>query len=280
MAFDVNQPLDPQVPDVAPTGEVLFGYETYATARKNAYDGYKLDNADRVRKVALFEGTDEYGRLQPLLGTAEPATDHLDNPINWPATPVYAAAGLTGQMEGAIAWHSPTTENPELDDTEEWQVFNVTGDSHPVHLHLVHFEVIGRKEIKWDSGTTEDNRVLNVDPETYVADGTYLVEQPVIQHNSTVDSATWGSGFRVINPTPGPDVNPDDEPEYVDRNLPKDMVTARPDEITIIRARFDKPGRYVWHCHILSHEDHEMMRVLYVGGGTAEQINRHPAPPG
>ena len=118
---------------------------------------------DRVRKVALFEGTDEYGRLQPLLGTAEPATDYMGNPIDWPNASDYADAGLVGQMEGAIAWHSPTTENPSLGATEEWHIANVTGDAHPVHLHLVHFEIVSRHAIVWDTATNEEDRVL--DPE-------------------------------------------------------------------------------------------------------------------
>ena len=40
----------------------------------------------------------------------------------------------------------------------------------------------------------------------------------------------------------------------------KDTVTAYPDEITRVKARFDLPGLYVWHCHIVEHEDNEMMR--------------------
>ena len=90
-------------------------------------------------------------------------------------------------------------------------------------------------------------------------DGTYMVTQPVVQHNGLL-----GNGFRLVNLTYGAAVPQPDE--YVE-NAPKDMVTALPGQITRIKATFDKPGRYVWHCHILSHEDHEMMRVMHVGPG-------------
>jgi len=253
MAFDVVLPLDNKVPDVSPTG-IAFGPSVPA--------GY-----DRLRKVALFEGKDEFGRLQPLLGTAEPATDWNSQPINWPNDPKYSSVGLTGQMEGAIAWHSPTTENPAEGHTEEWEVWNMTGDAHPVHLHLVHFEVVGRQEINFDSNADEDGFIPEGD--SPAGDGAYLVPQPTVQHNSVAgDPSTYGMGFRIVGtdlaasyganvPTPA---------GYIE-NTPKDMVTALPGQITRIRATFDKPGRYVWHCHILSHEDHEMMRVLHVGAG-------------
>jgi FtsP/CotA-like multicopper oxidase with cupredoxin domain len=253
MAFDVALPLDAAVPDVSPTG-INFGPV--------------VPTPTRLRKVALFEGKDEFGRLQPLLGTAEPATDFAGSPINWPATPEYASVGLVGQMEGSIAWHSPTTENPALDSTEEWEIWNMTGDAHPVHLHLVYFEILGRQEIVWDSATNEEDRVLDPDGVTAPppnGDGTYLVTQPTVQHNSVAgDPATYGMGFRIVNLDNGAVVP--QPAEYVE-NAPKDMVTALPGQITRIKATFDKPGRYVWHCHILSHEDHEMMRVMHVGPG-------------
>ncbi len=227
MAFDVANMIN--VPDgFDPTKIGQYGGNTAPVTR--------------TRKVALFEGMDEYGRLQPLLGTAEPATDYQGNPINWPATPDYQNAGLVGQMEGSIAWHSPTTENPALGSTEIWEIYNATGDAHPVHLHLVNFQVG-----TGDATPTRQWFDANV------------VDQPVVQHNGLL-----GQGFRLEDITPGDPVDPD--PEYVE-NAPKDMVTALPDQITRIRVTFDKPGRYVWHCHILSHEDHEMMRVLHVGPG-------------
>jgi bilirubin oxidase len=46
---------------------------------------------------------------------------------------------------------------------------------------------------------------------------------------------------------------------------PKDTVIAPPSHITRVKARFDIAGRFVWHCHIIDHEDNEMMRPYQVG---------------
>jgi len=266
MAFDVGLnfgDLD-DAADVSPVDSINFAPPVLTPSR--------------TRKVALFEGKDEYGRLQPLLGTAEPATDFSGSPVNWPETPKYANAvlpdgtsmPLVGQMEGSIAWHSPTTENPALDSTEEWEVWNMTGDGHPVHLHLVHFQVVDRQQIRFDSNADEDGFIP--DGVTPADDGVYLVTQPTVQHNSVAgDPATYGMGFRIVHPSNPAnaygDMVPDADSEEMGivENAPKDMVTALPGQVTRIRTVFDKPGRYVWHCHILSHEDHEMMRVLHVG---------------
>ncbi|MCL7451998.1 MAG: multicopper oxidase domain-containing protein [Anaerolineae bacterium] len=203
MAFDVTLPLNGAIAD-AFNPAAIGGYVPSAAP------------ASMVRRVALFEGMDEYGRLQPLLGTAEPTPDVNGNLLN-----------------GAIPWHMATTENPSVGATEIWEIYNNTPDAHPVHLHLVHFDIVDRQKFKAD-----------------------LVPQPVTQHNGQL-----GSGFAMANIK----LKGKPEPASGVEIAPKDMVTALPGEVTRIKATFDKPGRYVWHCHILSHEDHEMMRVLHVG---------------
>ena len=53
-------------------------------------------------------------------------------------------------------------------------------------------------------------------------------------------------------------------PEPSERGF-KDTVTAYPGEVTRIRAQFNTPGQFVWHCHIVDHEDNEMMRPYRIG---------------
>jgi FtsP/CotA-like multicopper oxidase with cupredoxin domain len=53
-------------------------------------------------------------------------------------------------------------------------------------------------------------------------------------------------------------------PEPWERGF-KDTVTAYPGEVTRVRMKFSKAGQFVWHCHIVSHEDNEMMRPYRIG---------------
>ena len=74
----------------------------------------------------------------------------------------------------------------------------------------------------------------------------------------------------VLDPITGEPVQPAEfagaprPPEAWEIGL-KDTVTAYPGEVTRIRAKFDTPGTFVWHCHIVSHEDNEMMRPYRIG---------------
>jgi FtsP/CotA-like multicopper oxidase with cupredoxin domain len=54
------------------------------------------------------------------------------------------------------------------------------------------------------------------------------------------------------------------EPEAWETGF-KDTVIAYPGQVTRLRARFDTPGQFVWHCHIVEHEDNEMMRPYRIG---------------
>jgi FtsP/CotA-like multicopper oxidase with cupredoxin domain len=45
----------------------------------------------------------------------------------------------------------------------------------------------------------------------------------------------------------------------------KDTVISYPGEVTRVRTQFNTPGQFVWHCHIVEHEDNEMMRPYRIG---------------
>jgi spore coat protein A len=124
------------------------------------------------------------------------------------------------------------TTTPKAGDVEDWLLVNTTADTHPIHLHLVHFEVA-------------DRRPFNA--AAYLA-ALAARRRPVVQYT-------------------GPAV-----PANANENGLKDTVQANPGEVTRIRARFDlpagapKPAQYVWHCHILEHEENEMMQYYRIKG--------------
>jgi len=83
-----------------------------------------------------------------------------------------------------------------------------------------------------------------------------VVEQPTVEFNGAQGTGYHLEGISLNGNTYGP---------FASEETRRDMVIALPGEVTRIKMSFEKPGRFVWHCHILSHEDHEMMRPYYVG---------------
>jgi bilirubin oxidase len=172
-----------------------------------------LGPPDRTRRLSLNEldsqqvcvTEDAQGNVVQIPGATPPDC----GPQGTVFGPVAALLGILDDAGNPVPkfWAEPITENPQLGDTEVWELHNFTADAHPIHPHLVQFQVVNRED-----RTT----------------GVIRGPEP------------WETGF-------------------------KDTVIALPGEITRIKATFDKPGLYVWHCHILEHEDNEMMRAYFVG---------------
>ena len=100
---------------------------------------------DKYRQLATFEGTDVYGRLFAAIGTAEKALYQDGKFISWDKHQSSRVPCLDGIMEGTMTWSNPTTEIAKCGDTEEWDIWNVSSDAHPIHVHLVQFVVIGTR---------------------------------------------------------------------------------------------------------------------------------------
>jgi len=116
-------------------------------------------------------------------------------------------------------WHHPVTEKPVLNTVEIWSIVNPTDDSHPIHLHLVRFQILDRRPY---------------DPFIHLTTGELKYTAPAVPPEPY--EAGW-----------------------------KDTVQAHPGMVTRIIVRFEGyVGRYVWHCHVLEHEDNEMMRPYEV----------------
>jgi spore coat protein A len=162
------------------------------------------------------------------------------------------------------------TELPQIGSTEEWTIINTTGDAHPIHLHLVQFQLINRQSYDDAAYTAAYEAAF---PGGVAIDG---YGPPNYYNTPNADGAIGGN----------PAVSPYLTPGTVTPPLPqevgwKDTFIMYPGQVTRIIVRWApqdvpingvKPGQelypfdstygpgYVWHCHILDHEDNEMMR--------------------
>jgi spore coat protein A len=155
-----------------------------------------------LRPVAMIAEAD-------AIRTRQLSLQELDNLVSEPMIHL-----LDGKR-----WHDPVSEKPVLGATEIWEFVNPTDDTHPIHLHLVRFQILDRRAID-------------------------------------VPAYTFQNKLRYTTAAFPPDPN---EAGW------KDTVRATPGASTRIIVKFEGyTGRYVWHCHILEHEDNEMMRPYEV----------------
>jgi spore coat protein A len=109
----------------------------------------------------------------------------------------------------------PITEDPANGSVEIWEFVNTTIDTHPIHLHAVHFQLLDRQafDVRRQQRTSE-----------------------VVLTGKAIQPAPEERGW-------------------------KDTILCPPGQVTRIITPFaGEPGRFVWHCHMLEHEDNEMMR--------------------
>jgi spore coat protein A len=197
------------------------------------------DLATNVRMLGLFEGVDEWGRIQPLLGTAEPGDFHPDTMTTDVGT------------FGPLAFGAPTTELPLLGSTEQWEIFNFTADSHPIHLHLTQFQVVTKRDIYFQDDDEDGIPDDHGDGISYMS----VTDFQDQDNNGIPDQVNYSVADIWI----GAEVTL--RPEETGW---QDTAWVDPNQMMSIVATFDKSGDYVWHCHILSHEDNEMMRPYTV----------------
>lgn len=182
-------------------------------------------------------------------------------------------------------WGATTTENPRVGATEIWEIANLTEDAHPIHLHLLQFQMINHQAFDAESYDVAYNAAF--------PGGAFLPEQgPPLPYGTCYPAGVCGGN---IDPTPflsGAAQPPDPR----DAGW-KDVFKMFPGEVTRVVVRwapqdtpaggvapgtnlfafdpaaslgevdpFGFPGGpgYVWHCHILDHEDNEMMRPYVV----------------
>lgn len=149
-----------------------------------------------------------------------------------------------------LMFDSDDIELPRQGTVEQWNLIDVTPDPHPIHVHLVNFRVLGRQPINTSAYTRRYPQPAigtkwNPSADAFVT-GPMQPAEP------------WESGWKDTVRTDGNMIT-----RIVMRFPTADELGFDPDETFPARAmeghEMQKLQGYVWHCHLLDHEDHDMM---------------------
>jgi len=261
-------PIDSLLLSGAERADVIVDFSDYAgqsfLLRNDAEFPYAGENSgpdiesmgDVMRIEVQQSGTSQQdtmplGEFLTAIGRKYPEPKVTDSGVT--RTHTLASAGF--EVEDGIVYDThflnlalwddeSAIEMPELGTSETWEFVNLTGDSHPIHIHLVDFEVNERESFTWnDAPFGEDD--FNDAAEAFVNG-----EGP---KPDFTDYVTFSGTPTAPNPNNAEN---------------KDTVLVNPQEVVRVEPAFTGyTGLYPWHCHILEHEDQEMMLPFEVVDG-------------
>lgn len=229
------------------------------------------------RQLVLVEVEGPDGPVEVLL-----------NNTKWNGKREGTTVPVPGSMPDSMGQGDFVTELPRVGATEEWEILNMTEDAHPIHIHLIQFQLLNRQIFDADSYRTRYDSLF--------PGGTYAGLMPdgtwgLVHYNPGEYIPGYGPPLTYLTPNAAGAIggNPDVASYLQGSIIPpdpnevgwKDTLKMFPGEVTRIVIRWApidtavngvKPGQnlytfdprsgpgYVWHCHILDHEDNEMMR--------------------
>jgi len=174
------------------------------------------------------------------------------------------AAGNAQRSVDGLNFSAPATEFPVVGSTEIWNMANVGGGGHQMHIHLIEFQVIDRQAInsaaflqRWNllNGFRPVTRPIVVDPTPFLT-------------GAVLPVPAYDTGWKDTARAPGNQVTrvrvrwaPQETPAAEVAKGQNKFVSFDP---TVFPGDPHTGQGYVWHCHVLGHEDNDMMRKLPV----------------
>ena len=177
------------------------------------------------------------GQVMKFVVVPLASKDHSQDParLTLPAFKPLGPASNTRQ----VSLNEEPSKFPGFDGPVEAELGTLDGAGDPVHLGwgkaITENPALGSIEIWEIHNFTEDAHPIHIHEVQF-----QVVDRQPFDDGDARSPESWETGF-------------------------KDSVIAYPGEITRVKALFDLPGLYVWHCHIVEHEDNEMMRPYFIG---------------
>jgi FtsP/CotA-like multicopper oxidase with cupredoxin domain len=275
----LNDPGDPRSPRLllAPgeRADVVIDFAGFApgtelvlrnTARTPFPRG-EAPGAQTTAQIMLFRVGASTGPDPSVVPATLGTLTRLSNPVRTRVltlNEILSEEGPIAALLNGTAFTGPVTEQPVVGSTEVWEIVNLTGDTHPIHLHLVQFQMLNRQKFsvrRYQRAFEQLNPTLPSETYVPVAVDPFLQGRP---SSPDPNEMGWKDTFRM---------NPGEVTRVLIRFAPQDGSPAFGFDATA------EPG-YVWHCHILEHEENDMMhRYTLVAPGAAPDVATLPGDP-